>query len=63
MLKIYFDWNCITHSKDNYSYLLEIVKLYGKYFIFPFSNAHIRDVLVSHQEGNKYFDLDIRVSS
>lgn len=59
MLKIYFDWNCITHSKDNYSYLLEIVKLYGKYFIFPFSNAHIRDVLVSHQEGNKYFDLDI----
>mgnify|MGYP006991365433 CR=1 FL=1 len=60
MLKIYFDWNCITHSKDEkYSSLLEIVKLYGKDFIFPFSNAHIRDVLVSHKEGNKYFDLDI----
>lgn len=59
MLKIYFDWNCITHSKDNYTYLLEIVKLYGKDFIFPFSNAHIRDVLVSHKEGNEYFDSDI----
>ena len=36
MLKIYFDWNCITHLKDNYTYLLEIVMLYGKDFIFPF---------------------------
>ena len=59
MLKIYFDWNCITHSKDNYTYLLEIVKLYGKDFIFPFSNAHIRDVLVSHKEDNESFDSDI----
>ena len=32
---------------------------YGKDFIFPFSNAHIRDVLVSHKEGNEYFDSDI----
>lgn len=59
MLKIYFDWNCITHSKDKYDYLSDIVELYGNNFIFPYSNAHIRDVLVSHKEGNKYFDLDI----
>lgn len=59
MLKIYFDWNCITHSKNKYSDLLEIVKSHGKDFIFPFSNAHIRDVLVSHKEGNEYFDSDV----
>lgn len=61
MLKIYFDWNCITHSKDKYSYILQNAKEYGNRFIFPFSNAHIRDVLVSQEKGNEYFESDVKI--
>lgn len=61
MLKIYFDWNCITHSKNIYSYILNIAEECGDRFIFPFSNAHIRDLLVSHKEGNEYYDSDINL--
>lgn len=59
MLKIYFDWNCITHSKDKYPYILNIAEECGDRFIIPFSNAHIRDLMVSHNKGNKYFDSDL----
>lgn len=61
MLKIYFDWNCITHSKNNYPYILNIAEECRDRFIFPFSNAHIRDVLVSHSEGNEYYDYDLKL--
>jgi len=61
MLKIYFDWNIITHSKDKYPHILNIAEECGDRFIFPFSNAHIRDLLVSHKEGNKYYDLDLKL--
>lgn len=61
MLKIYLDWNCITHSKDKYPQILNIVEAYGDRIIFPFSNAHIRDILVSHKEGNKYFNHDLEI--
>lgn len=47
MLKIYFDWNCITHSKDKYPYILEICESCKDKFIFPYSNAHIRDLMVN----------------
>jgi len=59
MLKIYFDWNCITHSKNKYPYILNIAEECRDRFIFPFSNAHIRDLLVSHNEGNSFFDSDL----
>ena len=29
MLKIYFDWNCITHSKNIYPYILNIAEECG----------------------------------
>ena len=61
MLKIYFDWNCITHSKNIYPYILNIAEECGDRFIFPFSNAHIRDLMVSHTKGNKYFDSDLNL--
>lgn len=61
MLKIYFDWNCITHSKDKYPFILDVAKERGEFLIFPFSNAHIRDVMVSHEDGNKYFQEDIKL--
>lgn len=59
MLKIYFDWNCITHSKDKYPDILDIAEKYRDMFIFPFSNAHIRDILVSHKEENEYYNSDL----
>lgn len=61
MLKIYLDWNCITHSKDgdSYSFIQDIVKKYGDHFIFPYSNAHIRDLMVSHNPSNNFYDQDI----
>ena len=61
MLKIYFDWNCITHSKDKYPYILNIAEECGDRFIFPFSNAHLRDILVSHKDGNEYYDSDLKL--
>lgn len=61
MLKIYFDWNCITHSKNIYPYILNIAEECGDRFIFPFSNAHIRDILVSHKDGNEYYDSDLKL--
>lgn len=59
MLKIYFDWNCITHSKNNYPYILSIAEECGDRFIFPFSNAHVRDLLVSHNKDNEYYKSDL----
>ena len=59
MLKIYFDWNCITHSKNIYPYILNIAEECGDRFIFPFSITHIRDLMVSHNKENKYFDSDL----
>lgn len=59
MLKIYFDWNCITHSKNIYPYILNIAEECGDRFLFPFSNAHIRDLMVSHNKENKFFDSDL----
>lgn len=61
MIKIYFDWNCITHTKNIYPYILNIAEECGDRFIFPFSNAHIRDLLVSHKKGNEYYDSDINL--
>ena len=61
MLKIYFDWNCITHSKDDYPYILNIAEECRNRFIFPFSNAHIRDLLVSHNNSNVFFDSDLNL--
>lgn len=61
MLKIYFDWNCITHSKDDYPYILNITEECRDRFIFPFSNAHIRDLLVSHNNSNVFFDSDLNL--
>ena len=61
MLKIYFDWNCITHSKDKYPFILNIAEECGDRFIFPFSNAHLRDILVSHKDGNEYYDSDLKL--
>lgn len=59
MLKIYLDWNCITHSKDRFPYILEIAEECASRFIFPYSNAHIRDLLVSRSSNNEYYQQDL----
>lgn len=58
MLKIYLDWNCITHSKDLYPYILSICEECNDRFIFPYSNAHIRDLLVCKQDYPDYYEID-----
>ena len=59
MLKIYLDWNCINNIQTKYPKLYELIKEYGHLFIFPYSNAHIRDLIVSHKPDNSYFESDI----
>lgn len=47
MLKIYLDWNIITHLKDEQnSDLFTFLQTNKDYFIFPYSKAHIKDLLV-----------------
>jgi hypothetical protein len=47
MLKIYLDWNSINNIQTRHPKLYELIKEYGHLFIFPYSNAHIRDLIVS----------------
>jgi hypothetical protein len=58
MLKIYLDWNCITHAKDLYPYILSICEECGDRFIFPYSNAHIRDLMVSKKSKTDDYPKD-----
>ena len=59
MLKIYLDWNSINNIQTRYPKLYELIKEYGHLFIFPYSNAHIRDLLVSKDENNPFYQRDI----
>lgn len=47
MLKIYLDWNIITHLKkedEKNTLLRKMFAKYCKYFVFPFSKAHLHDL-------------------
>lgn len=62
MLKIYLDWNVITHLKEEnnkkmYAFLMQ----HNDKFIFPYSKAHLKDLLVSKGNNNDYYyqDLDL----
>lgn len=58
MLKIYLDWNIITHLKDKKNReLREAIMRYGKSFIFPYSEAHLHD-LRSGDESNLGYQID-----
>ena len=59
MLKIYLDWNSINNIQIRHPKLYELIKEYGHLFIFPYSNAHIRDLIVSRSPMNKYFEKDL----
>jgi len=59
MLKKYLDWNSINNIQTRHPKLYELIKEYGHLFIFPYSNAHIRDLLVSKDENNPFYQRDI----
>lgn len=61
MLKIYFDWNCITHAKDKYPYILDIAKECKNRFVFPYSNAHIRDLMVNKESHRIEYEQDLNL--
>lgn len=65
MLRIYLDWNCITHLKEpNNKQLFDDVLSNKDLFIFPFSPAHFEDLQRSRPTEDKqnesyYKDLDL----
>lgn len=61
MIKIYLDWNCITHSKEQEKlyYVSEIVDKYKQYIICPYTTTHLRDVIVSREKHKDDFDKDL----
>ncbi len=59
MIKVYLDWNCITHSKDSFSELKEALKQYGHVFICPYSVAHLRDLLTNFEANRKEYEKDL----
>lgn len=64
MLKIYLDWNVITHLKDEtntelYSYIMENKDK----FIFPYSAAHLKDLSISKSDDNEYYEQDLHLLS
>ena len=61
MLKIYLDWNCINNIESRHPELYRLLMEYGDLFIFPYSNAHIRDLMMGQHSGNRYFEHDIDV--
>lgn len=64
MLKIYLDWNIITHFKEtNNPDLYNLILENSRYFIFPYSKAHLNDLLVSKNTNNKYFEEDLNILS
>lgn len=58
MLRIYLDWNCITHLKEPENReLFDYILSNKHYLIFPFSPAHFEDLQRSRpSEGNENED-------
>lgn len=61
MIKVYLDWNCITHCKDLWPELKELLKRYNHVFICPYSVAHLRDLLTNFEVNQEEFDRDLNL--
>ena len=59
MIKVYLDWNCITHCKDSLMELKELLTRYNNYFICPFTEAHLRDLLRKSDCHSDYYEQDL----
>lgn len=62
MKKIYLDKNILSYLKqDKYKHILDYIKANKEFFVFPFSYAHLQDLYVSKEGGNKSFNDDIKL--
>ena len=59
MIKVYLDWNCITHSKDKFSELKDLLKRYNGIYICPYSVAHLRDVQTKSNANPLEYERDL----
>ena len=63
MLKIYLDWNIITHLKsdgDDNKEILDALQEYKKFFVYPYSIAHLHD-LYSGDSSNPGYTKDLEM--
>ena len=63
MLKIYLDWNIITHIDKSYPNLLHLMQEYNHLFVFPYTAAHIRDVVHKSDLNNALLQHDVELLS
>ena len=59
MIKVYLDWNCITHCKDSLSKLKEILAYNSSAFICPFGVPHLRDAQTKHDGNPEAYEQDL----
>lgn len=59
MIKVYLDWNCITHCKDSLTELKELLQQYRHVFICPYGVAHLRDVQTNHEVNPEAYETDL----
>ena len=59
MIKVYLDWNCITHCKDSLVKLKDLLEQYNDIFICPFTEAHIRDVQRKANCNSEFYQADL----
>lgn len=57
MLKIYLDWNCINNIDRRHPELFSLIQQYREHFVFPYSEAHLRDLMAG--ERGEYFYKDL----
>ena len=63
MLKIYLDWNIITHIDETSPKLLGLLQDYNNLFVFPYTSAHIRDVVHKSDLSDARLKHDIELLS
>ena len=59
MIKVYLDWNCITHTKDLFPELKELLARYSHVFICPYGVAHLRDIQTISSSNPKEYEKDL----
>lgn len=62
MLKVYLDWNVITHLKDDSNKdLLTFLTNNRERVVFPYSIAHVKDLFASNPENNPDYKRDVEL--
>ena len=61
MIKVYLDWNCITHCKDSLAKLKELLRQYSHVFICPYGVAHLRDIQTNLNANPTEYEKDLNL--